>query len=55
MTVFVVSNKVTLSEDDSQPTIYDPEVTIYPEITTKAGDNNRAGRGEGTGLAVGEQ
>ena len=47
MTVFVVSNKVTVPDDPDEMPIYDEEVTVYPEITTK---QNGAGRGEGTGL-----
>ncbi|KAF2740941.1 Di-copper centre-containing protein [Polyplosphaeria fusca] len=45
--VFVVSNKVTLPEDPAQPPVYDFNVTIHPEITTKT---DGTGRGDGTGL-----
>jgi hypothetical protein len=45
----VVSNKVTLPEDDSQPPVYDDNVTIHPEITTNL---SGGGRGEGTGLTA---
>ena len=52
LTVFVVSNEVTLPRDASQFPTYAHDVTIYPEITT-----NRAGtgRGDGTGLIAGQQ
>jgi tyrosinase len=49
LTVFVVSNEVTVPEDEAQPPIYAPDVTIYPEITTNV---NGGGRGEGTGLTA---
>lgn len=42
LTVFVVSNEVTVPEDSSQFPIYANNVKIYPAITT--------GRGDGTGL-----
>lgn len=51
LTVFVVSNKVTLPEDESQPPVYAEGVTIHAEVTTKP---NGEGRGEGTGLTVGQ-
>ncbi|KAL8790996.1 MAG: hypothetical protein Q9195_006070 [Heterodermia aff. obscurata] len=46
LTVFVVTNEVTLPEDPSALPIYAPDVNIYPEITD--------GRGEGTGLTAGD-
>jgi tyrosinase len=52
LTVFVVSNKVTLPESETELPIYDEDVTIYPEITTNM---NGAGRGDGTGLTAGDQ
>lgn len=51
LTVFVISNKVTLPEDASQPPVYDGNVTIHPEITTNM---SGGGRGEGTGLTAGQ-
>lgn len=45
--VFVVTNEVTLPEDDSQLPTYADDVVIHPEITT---NRNGGGRGEGTGL-----
>ncbi|KAF2197120.1 Di-copper centre-containing protein [Delitschia confertaspora ATCC 74209] len=48
LTVFVVSNEVTLPEDEYQLPIYADTVTVYPEITTKK--DSSEGRGEGTGL-----
>ncbi len=45
--VFVISNEVTLPEDDTKLPIYAPDVTIYPDITTNV---QRTGRGNGTGL-----
>jgi tyrosinase len=51
LTVFVVSNKVTLPEDNSKFPIYADDVTIYPEITTRL---NGEGRGDGTGLTAGD-
>ena len=47
LTVFVVSNKVTIPNDESQVPIYAPDVKIYPEITT---NRDGSGRGDGTGL-----
>ncbi|OCL03657.1 Di-copper centre-containing protein, partial [Glonium stellatum] len=46
LTVFVVSNEVTVPENEAQLPIYAPDVKIYPEITTNM---NGGGRGEGTG------
>ena len=43
----VVSNEVTVPDDDSQLPDYAPDVKVYPEITTKQGGG---GRGNGTGL-----
>ncbi|KAH7353162.1 common central domain of tyrosinase-domain-containing protein [Pyrenochaeta sp. MPI-SDFR-AT-0127] len=51
LTVFVVSNKVTLPEDDAQLPVYAKEVDIHPQITTNLEGH---GRGDGTGLAVGD-
>lgn len=50
--VFVVSNEVTIPEDENQTPTYAHDVRIHPEITTK--EDGSAGRGEGTGLVVGE-
>lgn len=47
LTVFVVTNEVTLPEDEDALPIYAHDVAIHPEITTKANGN---GRGDGTGL-----
>ena len=47
LTVFVVSNKVTVPDSIDEMPTYDDNVTVYPEITT---NTNGAGRGEGTGL-----
>ena len=52
LTVFVVSNEVTVPEEEHRLPIYAPDVTIHRQITT---DRNGAGRGDGTGLAVGQQ
>jgi tyrosinase len=49
--VFVVSNKVTVSEDPNVPPVYAPDVKIYPEITT---NRDGQGRGEGSGLIAAE-
>lgn len=43
----VVSNEVTIPEDDNLLPIYSPNVIFYPEITT---NEDGGGRGEGTGL-----
>jgi len=51
LTVFVVSNEVTIPEDEAQLPIYAEEVKIHAEITTKP---NGTGRGEGTGLTAGD-
>lgn len=51
LTVFVVSNKVTVPEDESQPPVYAEGVSIHAEVTTKPSGE---GRGEGTGLTVGQ-
>ena len=48
--VFVISNEVTLPEDESELPIYAHNVVIHPEITTNA---NGSGRGDGTGLTAG--
>lgn len=48
--VFVVSNEVTIPEDDTKPPIYAPDVTVHADITTNA---RGGGRGDGTGLARG--
>ena len=45
--VFVISNEVTLPEDDTKLPIYAPDVTVYTDITT---NKQRTGRGNGTGL-----
>ena len=45
--VFVVSNEVTIPEDDTQLPIYAPNVQIHPEVTT---NREGTGRGDGTGL-----
>lgn len=47
LTVFVVSNVVTVPNGIDEMPIYDDNVTVYPEITT---NRDGAGRGEGTGL-----
>lgn len=57
LVVFVVSNEVTLPENDAQLPIYAPDVTVYPEITTKKDPNSEGryeGRGNGTGLTEGD-
>ena len=51
LTVFVVTNEVTLPEDESALPVYAHEVEIHPEITTNANGN---GRGDGTGLTAGD-
>lgn len=51
LTVFVVSNEVTLPEDESHPPRYAPDVTIHRDVTT---NRTGGGRGNGTGLARGE-
>jgi tyrosinase len=47
--VGVVSNEVKLPDDTDEFACYSPEITIYPEITSKK-DNPEEGRAEGTGL-----
>ena len=49
LTVFVVSQEVTLPEGDAGFPSYAPSVTPYPQITTNA---QGGGRGEGTGLTA---
>ncbi|KAL9088475.1 MAG: hypothetical protein Q9165_006199 [Trypethelium subeluteriae] len=51
LTVFVVTNEVTLPEDNYSLPIYAPDVEIYPKITTSQNGN---GRGNGTGLTAGD-
>jgi tyrosinase len=46
--VGVVSNKVTLPDRDGEFARYSPNVTVYPEITTK--EDSSGGRAEGTGV-----
>ncbi|KAF4455889.1 tyrosinase precursor [Fusarium albosuccineum] len=46
--VGVVSNEVTLPENETDSPRYSPDITVYPEITTKQ-DGSR-GRAEGTGV-----
>ncbi|KAF4456902.1 tyrosinase precursor [Fusarium austroafricanum] len=46
--VGVVSNKVTLPGNENEFAQYSPDVTVYPEVTTKA--DNSGGRAEGTGI-----
>ncbi|KAE9365727.1 Di-copper centre-containing protein [Stipitochalara longipes BDJ] len=46
--VGVVSNEVTLPENKYEVPRYSPEITIYPEITTK--EDGNSGRAEGTGV-----
>ena len=48
LVVSVASNEVELPTHDGELPRYAPDVTIYPEITTKA--DGSTGRGEGTGL-----
>lgn len=49
LTVFVVTNGVTLPQDASQLPIYDEDVVVRPEVTT---NRDRQGRGNGTGLTA---
>jgi len=49
LTVAVVSNEVTIPEDNDKLPIYSPEVKFWPEITTSL---QGQGRGEGTGLTA---
>lgn len=51
LTVFVISNKVTLPEDDAQLPDYANDVDIHVSIMTNL---EGRGRGDGTGLAVGD-
>lgn len=44
--VGVISNEVTLPENAYSLPRYSPDITIYPEITTK--QDGRHGRAEGT-------
>ncbi|ENH75899.1 Tyrosinase [Fusarium oxysporum f. sp. cubense race 1] len=46
--VGVVSNKVTLPGDGNEFARYSQDVTVYPEVTTKADESG--GRAEGTGV-----
>ena len=50
--VFVVSNEVTVPEDETQLPTYAFNVTIHADVTTKP---DGTGRGEGTGLTPGQQ
>lgn len=47
LTVAVVSNEVTIPENDNLLPIYAPTVELYPQITTNL---HGGGRGEGTGF-----
>lgn len=49
--MLVVSNEVTIPEDEGRLPIYAPDVTLYPEITT---NQQGGGRGGGTGLTAGD-
>ncbi|KAG8533877.1 uncharacterized protein KY384_001618 [Bacidia gigantensis] len=49
LTVSVITNEVTVPASPNALPTYAPDVTLRPEITTKA-DTSQGGRGEGTGL-----
>ena len=49
LTVFVISNEVTVAEDEDQPPVYAEDVTIHADITT---NRDGVGRGNGTGLTA---
>ncbi|PPJ60917.1 hypothetical protein CBER1_06201 [Cercospora berteroae] len=51
LTVFVISNEVTVTEPLDELPIFADDVTIHAEATT---NRDGSGRGNGTGLAVGE-
>ncbi|MFM7948724.1 hypothetical protein, partial [Hafnia paralvei] len=51
--VGVISNEVTLPASGSGAPRYSPDVTVYPEITTKV--DGRTGRAEGTGVTEGKK
>ncbi|KAF2213581.1 hypothetical protein CERZMDRAFT_39490, partial [Cercospora zeae-maydis SCOH1-5] len=51
LTVFVISNEVTVTEPTDELPIFADDVVIHAEATT---NRDGSGRGNGTGLAVGE-